>query len=171
MIREWGRFWAHIYTMGAEAPQREWPDIESMLGRDEIYFIVNRMDQETAQRMSDRAYRLGRTKWEENGKTKAYDGEIPVQIRPPQLWPRILETQYQPKGTVKARAPVEPEMPIPEDATVGRLRERVVDWMRQRGQGEDWTIGGADREAIDFDFEYPVTAIEREVPIDIYLKQ
>jgi hypothetical protein len=25
---------------------------------------------------------------------------------------------------------------MPEDATVGRLRERVVDWMRQRGQGE-----------------------------------
>jgi hypothetical protein len=60
---------------------------------------------------------------------------------------------------------------IAEDATVGRLRERVVDWMKQRCQGEDWTIEGADNEVVDFEFEYPVTAIEREAPINIYLKQ
>jgi hypothetical protein len=58
-----------------------------------------------------------------------------------------------------------------EDATVGRLRERVVDWMKQRGQGEDWKIEGADREVIDFEHKYSATAIEREIPINIFLKQ
>jgi hypothetical protein len=60
---------------------------------------------------------------------------------------------------------------MPGDATVGRLKERVVDWMTQRGQGEDWTIEGEDREEIDFEYEYQVIPIEREVPIRIFLKQ
>jgi hypothetical protein len=58
-----------------------------------------------------------------------------------------------------------------EDATIGRLKERVIDWMKQRGQGEDWTIEGADREVVDFDYEYQVEPIEREVPLRIFLKQ
>jgi hypothetical protein len=58
-----------------------------------------------------------------------------------------------------------------EDATIGRLKERVVDWMRQRGQGEDWTIEGNDLEVIDFNYEYQVNAIEREDPLRIFLRQ
>jgi hypothetical protein len=58
-----------------------------------------------------------------------------------------------------------------EDATIGRLKGLVADWMKQRGQGEDWTTDGADREVIDFDYEYQVIPIEREVPLRIFLKQ
>jgi hypothetical protein len=57
------------------------------------------------------------------------------------------------------------------NATLGRLKERMKDWMRQRGQGEDWTIAGPDNEAIDFEWEYQVEAIEREQPVKIFLKQ
>jgi hypothetical protein len=60
---------------------------------------------------------------------------------------------------------------MPEDAPLGRLKEGVRDWMSQRGQGVDWTISGADREQIDFDFEYEVEPIEREVIFTIVLKQ
>jgi hypothetical protein len=60
---------------------------------------------------------------------------------------------------------------MPRDATIGRLKERVADWMKQRGQGEDWTIEGEDSEVIDFDFPYQVTPIQREMPIIIFLKQ
>jgi hypothetical protein len=58
-----------------------------------------------------------------------------------------------------------------EDELVGRLKERVVGWMKQRGQGQDWTIDGSDREQIDFDHEYQAEAVERVVPFAIYLKQ
>jgi hypothetical protein len=60
---------------------------------------------------------------------------------------------------------------MPIDARVGRLRERVTEWMRQRGQPENWTLGRADNEAVDFDYEYPVTVEAREEIIRIYLKQ
>jgi hypothetical protein len=58
-----------------------------------------------------------------------------------------------------------------EDAAVGRLKERVADWMRQRGQPDEWTLGRPDNEAIDFNFEYPVTVEVREQVIKILLKQ
>jgi hypothetical protein len=60
---------------------------------------------------------------------------------------------------------------MPIDATVGRLREWVTEWMRQRGQPDNWTLGRADNEAIDFDWEYPVSVEEREQTLKIYLKQ
>jgi hypothetical protein len=60
---------------------------------------------------------------------------------------------------------------MPVDATVRRLRERVSDWMRQRGQPDNWTLGRADNEDIDFDYEYPVTVEAREQVLRIYLKQ
>jgi hypothetical protein len=60
---------------------------------------------------------------------------------------------------------------MPEDAMLGRLKERVSDWTNQRGQGPDWTIEGSDREVIDFEFEYPVIPLVREVPMKIYLRQ
>jgi hypothetical protein len=40
---------------------------------------------------------------------------------------------------------------MPINATVGRLRERVTDWMAQRGQPDNWTLGREDHEVIDFD--------------------
>jgi hypothetical protein len=60
---------------------------------------------------------------------------------------------------------------MPDDALLGRLKERVADWMNQRGQGPDWTIEGGDREQIEFDYEYEVISAIREVPVKIYLKQ
>jgi hypothetical protein len=60
---------------------------------------------------------------------------------------------------------------MPEDATIGRLRERVADWMRQRNLGEDWTIEREEREIIDFGFCHEVVSSVREVPINICLKQ
>jgi hypothetical protein len=60
---------------------------------------------------------------------------------------------------------------MPEDAQLGRLKERVADWMNQRGQDLEWTIEGGDREAIDFSFEYEVVPSVREVPVRIFLKQ
>jgi hypothetical protein len=60
---------------------------------------------------------------------------------------------------------------MPSNATLGRLKERLTDWMNQQGQGRDWTIEGSDREAIDFSFEYEVIPSIQEVPLKIYLKQ
>jgi hypothetical protein len=57
------------------------------------------------------------------------------------------------------------------DATVGRLKARVIDWMNARGMGPDWTIEGDEDGPIDFDAEYHVTEAIQEVPIRIYLKQ
>jgi hypothetical protein len=58
-----------------------------------------------------------------------------------------------------------------EDAKLGRLKERVADWMTQRGQRPDWAVEGSDREDIDYGFEYEVVQIEREVPVRIFMKQ
>jgi hypothetical protein len=60
---------------------------------------------------------------------------------------------------------------MPEDAPLGRLKERVRDWMNQRGKGTDWTISGSDSEQIDFEFEYPIEQVERETIYNIILKQ
>jgi hypothetical protein len=54
---------------------------------------------------------------------------------------------------------------------VGRLKERVADWMNQSGQGSDWTIERPDDEEIDFEWNYEVVPIAREVPLRIFLKQ
>jgi hypothetical protein len=60
---------------------------------------------------------------------------------------------------------------MPIDATVGRLRERVTDWMTQRGQPDNWILDRPENEAIDFDYEYPVTVEAREPVLTIFLKQ
>jgi hypothetical protein len=60
---------------------------------------------------------------------------------------------------------------MPENALLGRLKECVADWTNQRGQGPDWTVEGGDREQIDFEFEYEVIPLQREVPVKIYLRQ
>jgi hypothetical protein len=58
-----------------------------------------------------------------------------------------------------------------EKAMLGRLKERMIDWMNQQGQVTDWTIDGPDREAIDFNYEYEVIPSIPEVPMRIFLKQ
>jgi hypothetical protein len=55
--------------------------------------------------------------------------------------------------------------------TMGRLKERVADWMNQLGQGPDWTIDRPDREEIEFEYEFEVVPLVREVPVRIFLKQ
>jgi hypothetical protein len=57
------------------------------------------------------------------------------------------------------------------DATVGRLKARLVAWMEARGMGPDWTIEGEDDDPITFDKEYHVTELIQEIPIRIFLKQ
>jgi hypothetical protein len=60
---------------------------------------------------------------------------------------------------------------MPPKDTIGRLKERVADWMNQSGQGPNWTIDGPDNEAIDFEWEYEVIPSNCEVPLRIFLKQ
>jgi hypothetical protein len=57
------------------------------------------------------------------------------------------------------------------DDTVGRLQERVVDWMNQSGQGTDWTLERPEAEVIDFEWEYEVVSSVRDVPLRIFVKQ
>jgi hypothetical protein len=57
------------------------------------------------------------------------------------------------------------------DATVGRLKMRVIDWMNARGLGSEWTIEGEEDDPIDFDETFHVTELVCEVPIRIFLKQ
>jgi hypothetical protein len=47
----------------------------------------------------------------------------------------------------------------------------AVDWMRQRGQAIQWTIKGNPREAIDFDYEYPIVPIPEQEEVTVYFKQ
>jgi hypothetical protein len=58
-----------------------------------------------------------------------------------------------------------------QDAPLARLKARMVDWMTQRGLGDDCTFERPDDEAIDFDFCYPVVPIAREEPLNILRKQ
>jgi hypothetical protein len=58
-----------------------------------------------------------------------------------------------------------------EGETVGRLAAMAIDWMKQRGRGDQWQIEGNPREAIDFEFEYRITAIHEVEEVTIYLKQ
>jgi hypothetical protein len=45
---------------------------------------------------------------------------------------------------------------IEQDALVSQLKARMIDWMKQRNQGEEWTLDRPDNEAVDFDYVYPV---------------
>jgi hypothetical protein len=58
-----------------------------------------------------------------------------------------------------------------KDDTLGRLKQRMAEWMRLQGQGSDWTIEGPDREAIDFNHTYEIVPVSVEVPTTIFLKQ
>jgi hypothetical protein len=60
---------------------------------------------------------------------------------------------------------------MPPNDTLGRLKERVADWMNQSGQGPAWTIEGPNHEVIDFEWEYEVIPSDVEVPLRIFLKQ
>jgi hypothetical protein len=57
------------------------------------------------------------------------------------------------------------------DATLERLKQRMVEWMRLRGQGPDWTIEGRHREVIDFSHEYEVIPKVYEIPMRVFLRQ
>jgi hypothetical protein len=58
-----------------------------------------------------------------------------------------------------------------KDDVLGRLKERMGEWMRLQVQGNDWTIEGEDREAIDFSHAYEIIPVVVEVPVTIFLKQ
>jgi hypothetical protein len=60
---------------------------------------------------------------------------------------------------------------MPPNEILRRLKERVAEWMNQSGQGPDWTIEGPGDEGIDFEWEYEVIPLVREVPLRIFLKQ
>jgi hypothetical protein len=58
-----------------------------------------------------------------------------------------------------------------ESDTLDRLKGRAAEWLRLQGQGDQWTIEGGDREAIDFTFTYEIIPLVVEAPITIFLKQ
>jgi hypothetical protein len=60
---------------------------------------------------------------------------------------------------------------MPQDVTLGRLKEMVSSLMNERGEGPDWTIKGEDGEAIDFEWEDEVIPLEVERPVKILLKR
>jgi hypothetical protein len=55
--------------------------------------------------------------------------------------------------------------------TLDRLKGRAAEWLRLQGQGDQWTILGNDREAIDFEATYDIIPLNVEAPITIFLKQ
>jgi hypothetical protein len=55
--------------------------------------------------------------------------------------------------------------------TMRRLKERVANWLNQSGQGSEWTIDRPDNEEIEFEHEFEVIPLVREVSIRIFLKQ
>lgn len=62
---------------------------------------------------------------------------------------------------------------IEQNEPVGKLKERMIDWMRQRGLGEERSLDRPDTEAIGFDYQYVVKHIEEEEEgaVHIFLKQ
>jgi hypothetical protein len=61
---------------------------------------------------------------------------------------------------------------IERNSRVSHLKARMINWMKQRGLGEDWTLDRPDEEEVDFNYQYPVVApAAEEPPITIYLKQ
>jgi hypothetical protein len=60
---------------------------------------------------------------------------------------------------------------VKENDEVGRLTAIAEDGMRQRGQGTQWIIEGNPREAIDFEYCYPIVPIPEEEEVSIYWKQ
>jgi hypothetical protein len=60
---------------------------------------------------------------------------------------------------------------LQENETLGRLSVIAVDWMTQRGQGDQWFIEGNPMEAIDSDFEHKILPIPQVEEVMIYLKQ
>jgi hypothetical protein len=54
---------------------------------------------------------------------------------------------------------------------LGRLKERVADWMRTNGQGPGWTIEGGDDDPIVFEREYTAILPVQSNSVKIFLKQ
>jgi hypothetical protein len=57
------------------------------------------------------------------------------------------------------------------DAKLERLKGRLAEWMRVRGQGPEWTVEGPDKEEVDFGHVYEVIPLVQEFPIRVFLKQ
>jgi hypothetical protein len=57
------------------------------------------------------------------------------------------------------------------DARLERLKGRLSEWMRLRGQSADWTVEGPYKEVIDFGHVYEVIPLVQESPIRVFLKQ
>jgi hypothetical protein len=60
---------------------------------------------------------------------------------------------------------------VQEDGTVCQMAAVARDWMKERGQGDQWQIERNPQEAIDFDFEYPIIPIPQAEEATIFLKQ
>jgi hypothetical protein len=60
---------------------------------------------------------------------------------------------------------------IEQSARVGELKAKMINWMSQRGLGDEWELDRPDGEAIDFGYQYPVVEASRERPFNIFLKQ
>jgi hypothetical protein len=60
---------------------------------------------------------------------------------------------------------------VDQNSLVGDLKTRAINWMVQRGLGNDWTLDRPDNENVDFDNQYQVTKPDADEPFTIFLRQ
>jgi hypothetical protein len=62
---------------------------------------------------------------------------------------------------------------IEQNATIAQLRARMIDWLTQRNQGDEWKFEWVinEGEAIDFDHVYAVVPLNTVTQLPIFLRQ
>jgi hypothetical protein len=60
---------------------------------------------------------------------------------------------------------------IEQNSLVSDLKVKAINWMVQRGLGDDWTLDRPDSENVDFDYQYPVTKPHDDERFTIFLRQ
>jgi hypothetical protein len=105
-------------------------------------------------------------------KTKHEIIQIP-QILPPRSNFRVKENSV---GSDKKLAhlnfgSIHLHLAMPKGATLANLSAFVAATMQQSDQGNQWYVEGNPREAVDFDFCYPIVPVPAPQEADIFLKQ
>jgi hypothetical protein len=75
---------------------------------------------------------------------------------------RLVELNYQAAHFYLA---------ITDDATIEDLNASVVAVIERRELGNQWMIDRNPREAIDFDYCYPIVEIRRVAEVGVYIRQ
>jgi hypothetical protein len=60
---------------------------------------------------------------------------------------------------------------IEQNARVSDLKDKAINWMAQRGLGDNWTLDRPDNENVDFDYRYSVIKPDADEPFTIFLRQ